>query len=97
MSNTDEIKNIYEFYKDDWRIFDQPDYLYKAVCEKRKYTKYSETWDHEHCVFCWAKISEYEGDIHECYHAIDADVWICEACFDDFKDMFQWTVAKSDI
>lgn len=48
--------------------------------------------DHEHCVFCFVTISEYEGDLHEGYCTKDKDKWFCSECFKDFKDRFNWDV-----
>ena len=44
-------------------------------------------WDHEHCYFCWKKI--VEDDIAYCLDS-NPEHWICETCFDDFKDRFGW-------
>ena len=40
------------------------------------------------------KISEYDGDLHEGYCTKDEKCWICEKCFNDFKEMFDWKVEK---
>lgn len=79
--------------ENDWRITDQEDYLMKVKLKKHSYKRYSETWDHEHCCFCWEKFSENEKDGLTCgYSTLDEENWICEECFNDFKDMFEWEV-----
>jgi hypothetical protein len=30
--------------------------------------------------------------IHEGYASEDSNHWVCEECFEDFKDLFQWEV-----
>ena len=39
---------------DDWRIRGQETYLEGATLIRKRYTAWSEDWDHDHCVFCWA-------------------------------------------
>jgi hypothetical protein len=91
---------------DDWRLRDQADYLQKARLRFLRYNKLSEEWDHDHCVFCWAKIMDDQDplappdSLHEGY-ATSADrqlmedyYWICVPCFDDFKEQFEWHVQE---
>ena len=47
---------------------------------------------HTHCEFCWAKFSTYKEDLKWGYTTYDKRFWICEECFNDFKDRFQWEV-----
>lgn len=37
-------------------------------------------WDHEHCVICHKRISEYEDEVKHGY-TDQNDVWICQACY----------------
>lgn len=48
-----------------------------------------------HCNFCWATFSEYDDDLHEGYCTPDETYWICPECFNDFKEMFHWTLEDS--
>lgn len=73
----------------DWRITNQMNYLFKKALEKGPYKPYREGWDHEHCEFCSEKIDSSTG---EAYFTEDKNNWICKDCFEDFKDMFQWTL-----
>ena len=41
--------------KDDWRLTGQEEYLQDATLYWKKYRPYSDTWDHDHCAFCWAE------------------------------------------
>lgn len=57
--------------QDDWRLTDQDRYLHGAELTWKSYRARSETWEHEHCVFCWAKFmdpdfsKEHAGHIAE--------------------------------
>lgn len=50
--------------------------------------------DHEHCEFCFAKISENDEDLHEGYCTRDKYHWICPKCFEDFKNEFAWKLMR---
>lgn len=76
--------------EDDWRLQGQEKYLQGATLQRTAYKKWSETWDHDHCEFCWAKFSERENDLHEGYCTLDQRHWICDECFQDFKEKFEW-------
>ena len=80
--------------KEDWRLTGQEKYLKGASLEWKTYTRYREGWEHDHCEFCWAKFMETAGpEIHtEGYATQDNYRWICKPCFEDFKEMFAWTV-----
>ena len=82
----------------DWRA-DNARHLKGLTLRWRKYAKWSETWEHDHCAGCWAKFAEFEGPdiLHEGY-ATDSEWkgregydWICADCFRDLKDEMGWT------
>ena len=80
--------------EDDWRLQGQEKYLKGISLSWKKYTRYSENWEHDHCEFCWATFTEedYPDVLHEGYATEDNYRWICQTCFEDFKDMFGWAV-----
>lgn len=83
--------------KNDWRLMGQEKYLKGRKIMKIPYFRWSKTWDHEHCAFCWDRFSEYDGDLHEGYvTADDKYTWICPECFEDFKEMFQWELVDAE-
>ena len=43
--------------KKDWRLQDQDKYLKGVSLNLKKYIKYRDAWDHDHCEFSWAKFS----------------------------------------
>jgi hypothetical protein len=54
--------------------------------------KVSGRLDHDHCEFCGKKFSESPEDLHFGYTTLDDYYWICEPCFNDFEQMFEWKV-----
>ena len=79
--------------KNDWGLLNQKEFLMNAKLKKTDYTKPSDKWDHDHCAFCWDKFSENEGDLRQGYCTLDKKYWVCEECYNDFKEMFNFTVA----
>lgn len=82
----------------DWRLRGQEDYLMGKTLYFIRFQKHSEKWDHEHCDFCWAKFSDFEGDLHEGYCTgtdnKGSEYWVCPECYNDFKDRFEWKLSK---
>lgn len=89
--------------KDDWRLIAGP----VCGCEEKlkhiplysiPFQPLSPRWDHEHCAFCWAKFCLCEGCLREGYCTRPQNeqgaLWICPGCYEDFKEMFGWTVGK---
>lgn len=48
--------------------------------------------DHRHCELCWNRISNANEDLHCGYYEEISGSWICEACFNDFRELFHWNV-----
>lgn len=74
----------------DWRLRDQQDYLFQKKLSHCNYKQLSPKSDHDHCEFCWKKFSLYDGDSHVGYCTSDKYYWICDECYTDFKEMFEW-------
>ena len=79
---------------DDWRRQGQEDFLSSVRLIKRKYAPYRPGWDHDHCEFCGAKFSLKVDGIKSGYSTFDSYHWICEQCFNDFRDEFNWKVEE---
>jgi hypothetical protein len=78
---------------DDWRLTNQEQYLRGVTLYRRRYTSHRPGWDHDHCSFCWAKFSESLPDaFREGWTTSDGYYWICDQCFQDFRDRFEWTL-----
>lgn len=84
-----------EQFENDWRNMGQLDYLKN---EKVAYLKYmaKNPFDHEHCIFCYDTISVHDNDLHYAYNTQNNRYWICEKCFNDFKDIFNWKIVSED-
>lgn len=79
----------------DWRLQGQERFLKAATFRKRQYTPYRVGWDHDHCEFCGTKFSEHHPDLTEGYVTTDGYHWVCERCFDDFREIFEWDEAPA--
>jgi SET domain-containing protein len=81
--------------KDDWRLTNQERYLKGVALYRRQYEPANEENDHDHCEFCFTKFMRAAAPdaLHDGYTTQDRYRWICHSCFDDFRDMFGWTVA----
>ena len=75
----------------DWRLEDYDGYLDGETFRLENFVS-TDTDDHEHCAFCWQKITDLK--IEDCdpngYHLITPKAgqpnWVCKQCFNDFKD-----------
>ena len=87
--------------EDDWRLQGQERYLTGRTLRWAVWWSYQEGWDHDHCEFCWAEISDRPIDDHTEYNAMwvtaDDDYhWICPNCFSDFRTRFGWSVVGDE-
>lgn len=84
--------------KSDWRLQGQQKYLQGVILVHRHYwqSPRGADWDRDHCEFCSAKfmIQDLPDVLHVGYATQDDYRWICEQCFTDFKDMFEWQVVN---
>jgi Zn-finger protein len=76
----------------DWRLTGQENYLKGLQLEFKTYFPADMNWDHDHCEFCGGKFSLKEGDIRKGYTTGKGYLWICENCYVDFRDEFEWEV-----
>ena len=86
--------------EDDWR-FQNASGLKDQKFKWKKYTKWSEKWDHDHCSGCWATFSEIAAPDHlyEGYASLEgkrkADYyWVCRDCFDFLKEKLNWSAVE---
>jgi hypothetical protein len=78
--------------QDDSRLAGQEAYLLGVTLIHQPWKPTDPKNDHDHCEFCWAKFAAYDGCLHAGYATEDYYRWVCETCFRDFKDRFQWRV-----
>jgi hypothetical protein len=79
---------------DDWRLQGQERYLGGVMLHRATYHRPSPVWDHDHCTFCWAKFMEADDleILREGYTTDDEYYWVCPTCFEDFRELFGWSV-----
>jgi hypothetical protein len=81
---------------DDWRLTNQMAYLHGVVLARELYRAPRQDCDHDHCEFCMAKFMSGDPEAeHAGYTTEDHYRWICGRCFEDFREMFGWTVKAS--
>jgi len=86
-------KNDKKVISTDGRITNQDQYLFGAVFERKAYKAKSKEWEHDHCRFCWETFSEDPSiGKTEGYHTENRDSWVCEQCFNDFKDLLKFNL-----
>jgi hypothetical protein len=58
-------------------------------------------WDYDKCIFCFTAftVEDCPDTRQKGFHAgyvtqRGTPYWICELCFEDFKDLFHWTVSQ---
>ena len=83
-----------------WRL-ENASHLQGLRLQLRRYARWSESGDHDHCSACWAKFAEFDGPEiqHEGYATGDdykhgaGYEWVCRDCFDDLKDDMGWAAS----
>jgi hypothetical protein len=78
----------------DWRLSGQEKYLTGVSLVHRRWSQTQPNWNHDHCAFCWTTFAVYEGAdvLHEGWTTPDEYHWICDQCFNDFRERFDWIV-----
>ena len=80
---------------DDWRLRGQEEYLFNKSFIHTKYIA-SKGYLHKHCEFCWHKFMENCDGVKNCsnegYCTEDGLYWVCESCFNDFKDTLDFVL-----
>jgi hypothetical protein len=82
---------------DDWRLQGQESYLQGLTLKFQSWWTQSSTWDHDHCAFCWVHFGQevFADDPNtqlEGWADEGAKHWICQSCFNDFHDRFDWKI-----
>lgn len=78
--------------RNDWRLTNQERYMKGMTFIRKKY----DGKDHDHCEFCWEKFGYHEGNLSEGYCSEDNERWVCETCFEDFKDSFGFKIVNNE-
>lgn len=80
--------NKFDEIIDDWRFMGQDKYLEGITLKFCNFD--SKFREHDHCEFCFEKFGDGAEDLHQGYCSLDNYHWICENCYNDFKDYFNW-------
>ena len=79
--------------ENDWRLLrGQIQYLRGATLLHQSYQPSDPSNDHDHCEFCMAKFGTGNENLKQGYSTVDRKIWICETCYEDFKEQFEWVV-----
>lgn len=78
----------------DWRLTNQEKYLSGKRLLKKQFVP-TERNDHEHCRFCWERFDKVNHP--DAYCTEDEYYWICEQCYEDFKEQFQWQTESGSL
>ena len=75
---------------DDWRRQGQERFLAGKRLRRQAYQPSRLGWDHDHCAFCGAKFSLQAPDLAEGHATEDSYHWVCDGCFEDFREEMGW-------
>jgi hypothetical protein len=79
----------------DWRLSNGGEYLHGLTLYWRAWTETRPGWDHDHCEMCFAKFASVDEDAETLRHGYttsDEYRWICEECFADFREHYDWRI-----
>ena len=79
-------------WREDWRIMGQEGYLMGKTLQHRRFQQALSVDDFTQCEFCWACFDEDGNNSSMAYFEPINKVWICEKCFHDFLNYFNWSV-----
>jgi len=85
----DALKSKNSFYK---KLMNEAEQFVREHGRGGEYicgNRHDELW-HTHCDFCTEAITTKDSRI--CYATDDYQCWVCEICFNDFKERFAWEV-----
>jgi Pyruvate/2-oxoacid:ferredoxin oxidoreductase delta subunit len=80
--------------EDDWRL-DRRDLIEGHTLTWERWRAPKPSWDHDHCVLCWAKIADCVDRAAqseaaaqtEAYVNEDRSEWLCAECAGEFREM----------
>lgn len=72
----------------EWEL-NSKDFLKRKILVRKDYPTSA---GHTHCEFCWGKFGNGVKDRKVGYFEKEKKCWICDECFEVFKDYFQWEV-----
>lgn len=83
-------------WREDWRIAGQEGYLLDKKLIHMRFDRKLCVEDYDQCEFCWALFDKDKDNPSMAYFQPEEKVWVCEECFNDFKQYFHWTVEEQE-
>lgn len=83
-------------WREDWRIMGQEGYLKDKKLQHRKFSQAMRTKDNDQCDFCYSFLDRNHQGASYAYFEPITRSWICERCYQDFKEHFNWMVEEID-
>ena len=83
-------------WRDDWRITGQEGYLLNKQLQLITFDRSMCFEDHDQCDFCNKIFDKDPKHPLKAYYEPINKVWICQNCFDDFKEHFYWGVSNDN-
>lgn len=83
-----------DFPEDEKRKWIEWELNSKTFLEGKKLSrkKYPSSESHTHCEFCWDKFGNGKEDRKIGYYERETKCWICEDCYEVFKDYYHWVI-----
>ena len=76
----------------EWNVEESDISLNNHVLHRKIFSDRLKDTEHEHCEFCSALFGSQKRDFVEGYCTEDYYYWICDHCYNEFKDEFNWTI-----
>lgn len=81
----------------DWRLDAYTDDLDGETFTLKRFVPNGDN-DHEHCYFCWKKITDLHIENEDCDFEgyvcfspkFKQEIWVCKECFNVFKEKFKF-------
>lgn len=83
-------------WQEDWRIMGQEGYLKDKKLQHMKFNRAMCTEDNDQCDFCYSLLDGDNQDASYAYFEPITKSWICERCYKDFKDHFNWITEEAN-
>lgn len=83
-------------WRDDWRLMGQEGYLKEKTLLHRHFDRKICVEDYLQCEFCWSSLEDDEGKGIMCFFEPEQKLWVCEECYSDFREHFDWTVIETE-
>ena len=73
-----------------WTVKNYPG-LYGQILSHKMFDPQQEGKEFTRCVLCLTRISTDEDSLNTEYHLPGSDIWVCPACYCEYKTVYQWS------